>query len=67
MYICMYVYICIYMYIFCVCVCVKRVCRPMYQTMKLSKLSLKVREGRRAADFPKLCVFLNITAISEDI
>ena len=28
---------------------------------------LKVREGRRAADFPKLCVFLNKTVISEDI
>ena len=24
----------------------------------------KVREGRRAADFPELCVFLNNTAIS---
>ena len=28
---------------------------------------LKVREGRRAANFPKLCVFLDYTAISEHI
>ena len=29
--------------------------------------TLKVREGRWAADFPRLCVFLNISAISEHI
>ena len=28
---------------------------------------LKVREGRRAANFPELCGFLDFTAISEDI
>ena len=28
---------------------------------------LKVREGRRAGDFPRLCVFLDYTAISEHI
>ena len=30
----------------------------------MCKLSFKVREGRRAANFPKLCVFLYYTAIS---
>ena len=28
---------------------------------------VKVREGRRAANFPELCGFLDYTAISEDI
>ena len=31
------------------------------------KFTFKVREGRRAADFPELCVFLNNTAISKHI
>ena len=30
-----------------------------------NRLSFKVREGRRAAEFPKLGVFLDSTAISD--
>ena len=33
----------------------------------MSHAEFKVREGRRAANCPKLCVFLDYTAISEHI
>ena len=36
-------------------------------TLSLGLAMVKVREGRRAANFPKLWVFLDYTAISEHI
>ena len=40
---------------------------PIHIAFEAFFFGIKVREGRRAADFPKLCVFLNNTVISEDI
>ena len=36
-------------------------------TLNVASSQFKVREGRRAANFPELCGFLDYTAIYEDI
>ena len=41
--------------------------RIFCHTSFIMMFTFKLREGRRVADFPKLCMFLNNTVISEDI
>ena len=40
------------------------ICHSVHK-VRIKCFKLKVREGRRAAHFPKLCVFLDYNAISE--